>query len=89
MVDALVSNTSELNPRAGSTPALGTKKVLNLLRTFFIYSGVVFCCLDILLDWYTNLEMSFLLILPNLQTSCDLEQWVFFLLDTQTIQEYE
>lgn len=24
LVDALVSNTSELNPRAGSTPALGT-----------------------------------------------------------------
>ena len=38
-VDALVSNTSGAT-RAGSTPALGTKKPLNLsIRRFFFFGG--------------------------------------------------
>jgi hypothetical protein len=35
LVDALVSNTNGAN-RAGSSPALGTKKAFKKLRAFFI-----------------------------------------------------
>ena len=35
LVDALVSNTSGVKTRAGSSPALGTKP--SILRAFFIY----------------------------------------------------
>ena len=47
LVDALVSNTSELNPRAGSTPAPGTKSsafagdfyLLTMAFVYIIYSS--------------------------------------------------
>ena len=40
LVDALVSNTSELNPRAGSTPASGTHRQLKLIAGYFFHSTI-------------------------------------------------